>query len=133
MNPASDALPNIKVDLSEIDAGDDIKILVNKQLIRVKHLTDAELKFVGKDKSRFQIYSALCPKEGCVLLREDRGDLFSETITDLAWYCACCGAFYDLLGQYVRGGVLKRNLEVPKYEYLSDKIIEFKRIPTFAR
>ncbi len=135
LNPGGDSLPHITVNLSTIKPGKNVKVLVNGQLIRIRHLTDKELDFVGGDKGRFQIYSAACPKEGCILVDLSHAHEYSyrDGREDVAWYCTCCGAYFDLMGRHVRGGGIKSDLDVPRYEYLSENIIEFRRLPGFAR
>jgi hypothetical protein len=59
--------------------------------------------------ARPEIRQGSCTKEGCVPML-----LQSDTLTENARQCPCCGTFYDAIGR-VGKGIAKQNLYVPAY------------------
>lgn len=135
MNPAADvlALASIEVDLSPIKEGQTIKAKWRGVPVFIRHRTkenieDArkvemgDLKDPQKDEDRVQkgheqwlVMVGVCTHLGCIPLG-DAGDY-------KGWFCPCHGSHYDSAGR-IRKGPAPRNLDVPKYTFLTDNRIK---------
>jgi len=134
MNPSADvlALASVEVDLSTIAEGSTVKILWRGKPIFIRHRTAAEIKTAVADngandlidpeddqarasRPEWLIMVGVCTHLGCVPL-DQRGDFNG-------WFCPCHGSHYDISGR-IRKGPAPRNLEVPKYAFLSDTTVK---------
>ncbi len=135
MNPAADvlALSSIEVDLSPIKEGQTIKVKWRGVPVFIRHRTKeniddarkvdvAELRDPQKDEDRVQkghdqwlVMVGVCTHLGCIPLG-DAGDY-------KGWFCPCHGSHYDSAGR-IRKGPAPRNLDVPKYTFLTDNRIK---------
>jgi ubiquinol-cytochrome c reductase iron-sulfur subunit len=143
MNPDASvlALASIEVDLSPIAEGQSITLKWRGNPVFVRHRTPKEIEAAKavplgdlKDplarndnlkendpatdvnrvvggKEQFLVMMGVCTHLGCVPLGQ-QGDYGG-------WFCPCHGSHYDTAGR-IRKGPAPQNLEVPKYEYVSD-------------
>jgi len=148
MNPdaAEWALATTEVDLTPIKQGQAITVLWRRQPVFVRHRTPAEIEAAvavatgelidrnaenaalpdtapASDQNRvvagheqWLVVIGICTHLGCIpggqLGTDDRGQWGG-------WFCKCHGSQYDTAGR-VRRGPAPRNLEVPKYYFVSD-------------
>jgi ubiquinol-cytochrome c reductase iron-sulfur subunit len=143
MNPDASvlALASIEVDLGPIAEGQSITIKWRGNPVFIRHRTAKEIeeakavdladlkdplarndnlkegepatdinRVVG-GKEQFLVMMGVCTHLGCVPLGQ-QGDYGG-------WFCPCHGSHYDTAGR-IRKGPAPQNLEVPKYEYISD-------------
>ena len=68
----------------------------------------------GEDE--YLVLIGVCTHLGCVPLGGDSGDY-------KGWFCPCHGSHYDSSGR-IRKGPAPKNLVVPQYSFISDKIIK---------
>lgn len=135
MNPAADTLAasSIEVDLSPIKEGQTIKVKWRGVPVFIRHRTKediaisnsvdlGELRDPQPDSERVQkgheqwlVMVGVCTHLGCIPLG-DAGDY-------KGWFCPCHGSHYDGSGR-IRKGPAPKNLEVPKYTFLSDNRIK---------
>lgn len=135
MNPSQDvqALASIEVDISNIKIGEEKKVMWRGKPIFIKRRTNqeiddaqkvqlAELKDpqddasrVKKGKEEWLITIGICTHLGCVPIG-GQGDY-------KGWFCPCHGSQYDTSGR-IRKGPAPKNLEIPPYEFVNDKIIK---------
>lgn len=135
MNPSADvlALATIEVDLTPIQPGQTIKVKWRGVPVFIRNRTQADidaaravamsdLKDPQKDEDRVQkghdqwlVMRGVCTHLGCIPLA-DAGDYSG-------WFCPCHGSHYDTSGR-IRKGPAPKNLEVPKYTFLSDNRIK---------
>jgi ubiquinol-cytochrome c reductase iron-sulfur subunit len=135
MNPAADvlALSSIEVDLSPIAEGQTIKVKWRGVPVFIRHRTKeniddarrvdvSELRDPQKDEDRvlkghdqWLVMVGVCTHLGCIPLG-DAGDY-------KGWFCPCHGSHYDSAGR-IRKGPAPRNLDVPKYTFLTDNRIK---------
>ena len=139
MNPSADllALASIDVDISAIRPGQAIKTSWRKQPIFVRNLTPREIRAANAvdlaelrdpqtlaertlDGHRnWLITLGVCTHLACVPLGaaagENRGDYGG-------YFCPCHGSHYDTAGR-VRKGPAPRNLEVPRYAFISSTTV----------
>jgi len=140
MNPAADvlALSSVEVDLSPIQAGQTIKVKWRGVPVFVRHRTPAdieearkvdmkELKHPEADESRVQkgkdqwlVMIGVCTHLGCIPM-SGAGDYGGAD--NGGWFCPCHGSAYDTSGR-IRKGPAPRNLDIPKYTFLSDNRIK---------
>lgn len=140
MNPAADvlALSTIEVDLSPIKEGQSVKVKWRGTPVFIRHRTTAdiedsrkvdlgELKDPQKDEDRVQkgheqwiIMKGVCTHLGCVPLA-GAGDYGGAD--NGGWFCPCHGSHYDTAGR-IRKGPAPKNLEVPKYTFLTDNRVK---------
>lgn len=136
MNPASnvEALASIEVDISRLNPGDEMKVKWRGKPIFIKRRTKEEiaeeravnlneLKDPQTDEERvhdkngeYLVVVAVCTHLGCIPLGKDSGDY-------KAFFCPCHGSHYDNSGR-IRKGPAPTNLLVPKYSFISDKVIK---------
>lgn len=136
MNPAADvlALASIEVDLSPIQPGQTIKVKWQGKPVFIRHRTPADIEESRKvdvselrdkqpDEARVQkgheqwlIMIGVCTHLGCVPL-SGAGEFGGADHG--GWFCPCHGSHYDTAGR-IRKGPAPRNLDLPKYTFLSD-------------
>ncbi len=135
MNPASDvtALASVEVDISNIKVGEEKKVMWRGKPIFIRRRNAAEIKAaqdvelsqlrdpqqdserVKPGKEEWLITVGICTHLGCVPIvgeGEYKG-----------WFCPCHGSQYDTSAR-IRKGPAPKNLEIPPYAFLSDKIIK---------
>ena len=127
------ALAQIEFDVSSIAEGESVTIKWRGLPVFVRHRTQAEideakavpmseLKDPETDEQRTKpgheqwlIMIANCTHLGCVPTGES-GEFGG-------WLCACHGSQYDTAGR-IRKGPAPKNLVLPKYEFLSDTLVQ---------
>ena len=147
MSPAADAVAGapVTIDLSQIPEGSQIKILVNRRPVFIRHRAKWEIDLAregdiqelphpesdtsrlrprpdGSVDPRFMIVTGVCSHFGGIVIGEQneqrpKGD-FS------GWYCPSHGAHFDTSGR-VRRGPAPRNLPIPEYKYLDENTVVF--------
>ena len=140
MNPAADtlALSSIEVDLSGVEEGQAIKVKWRGKPVFIRHRAKSEIEEarnvavnslidpetdsdrIKKGKERWLILVGVCTHLGCIPLGTSAGESKGEYN---GWFCPCHGSHYDTSGR-IRKGPAPRNLEVPIYEFVSDKIVK---------
>lgn len=135
MNPSSDvsALASIDIDISSIKVGEEKKFLWRGKPIFVRHRTPeniaeakevklAELRDPQADSDRVKpgkeewlVTIGICTHLGCIPIG-GQGEY-------KGWFCPCHGSQYDTSGR-IRKGPAPKNLEIPPYQFTSDKIIK---------
>lgn len=138
LNPAKDtlALATTEVDISNIAEGEAITVMWRGKPVFIKHRTPAEIeaarsvdiatlpdKETDEDrvkKEKWLVAIGICTHLGCVptgqKMTEARGEYDG-------WFCPCHGSHYDTSGR-IRKGPAPKNLPVPPYEFVSDKVIK---------
>lgn len=136
MNPSKDvkALATIEVDVSNLQPGDEMKVKWRGKPVFIKRRTQDEIsrarnvnvadlpdpqsdeERVQKGKDEYLVVVGVCTHLGCVPLGKNSGNY-------KAWFCPCHGSHYDTSGR-IRKGPAPKNLLVPKYSFISDKIIK---------
>ena len=133
MNPDASvkALASTEVDISGVEKGQSITVLWRGKPVFIRRRTDEEitkarqvnideLKHPEKDEDRAKnpewlVMLGVCTHLGCVPLG-DKGEYGG-------WFCPCHGSHYDTSGR-IRKGPAPTNLEIPKYEFISDSTIK---------
>ena len=133
MNPDSSvkALASTEVDVSLVEPGKSITVLWRGKPVFIKRRTQEEISEARavnlddlidpeKDEDRAKnpewlVMLGVCTHLGCVPL-EDKGDYNG-------WFCPCHGSHYDTSGR-IRKGPAPQNMEIPKYEFVSNNIIK---------
>ena len=133
MNPdASErALASTEVDISGIERGQSITVLWRGKPVFIKRRTEEEIQKARqvdlkelpdpeKDEDRAKnpewlVMLGMCTHFGCVPLG-NKGEYEG-------WFCPCHGSHYDTSGR-IRKGPAPTNLEIPKYEFISDSTIK---------
>ena len=133
MNPdASErALASTEVDVSGIERGQSITVLWRGKPVFIKRRTEEEIEKARqvnlkelpdpeKDEDRAKnpewlVMLGMCTHLGCVPLG-NKGEYEG-------WFCPCHGSHYDTSGR-IRKGPAPTNLEIPKYEFISDSTIK---------
>lgn len=135
MNPSSDvaALASVEVDISNIKVGEEKKVMWRGKPIFIKRRTAAEIEAaqkvelaelrdpqtdsdrVKKGKEEWLITIGICTHLGCIPIGGE-GEY-------KGWFCPCHGSQYDTSAR-IRKGPAPKNLEIPPYEFLSEKIIK---------
>ena len=133
MNPdASErALASTEVDISGIERGQSITVLWRGKPVFIKRRTEEEIDKARqvdlkelpdpeKDEDRAKnpewlVMLGMCTHLGCVPLG-NKGEYEG-------WFCPCHGSHYDTSGR-IRKGPAPTNLEIPKYEFISDSTIK---------
>ena len=133
MNPdASErALASTEVDISGIERGQSITVLWRGKPVFIKRRTEEEIQKARKvdlkelpdpekDEDReknpeWLVMLGMCTHLGCVPLG-NKGEYDG-------WFCPCHGSHYDTSGR-IRKGPAPTNLEIPKYEFISDSTIK---------
>ena len=142
MNPAADtkAASSKDVDISSLQAGEEIRVLIAGKPFFVRKRTEAEIRAAQDvdvsslpdpqtDAERLKplpsgalnpailVTSAACTHLGCVPSGPG-----SNTGNYGGWFCPCHGSHYDTSGR-IRKGPAPKNLPVPNYEYTSDTVV----------
>jgi ubiquinol-cytochrome c reductase iron-sulfur subunit len=140
MNPSADVLAeaSVEVDLSAIKEGQAIKTVFRKQPLFVRHLTPAEIKAAeavplselrdpqtleqrtAQGHKQWLITMGVCTHLGCVPLGAGQGETRGEFG---GYFCPCHGSVYDTAAR-IRKGPAPKNLEVPKYAFKSDTVVQ---------
>ena len=133
MNPdASErALASTEVDISGIEKGQSFTVLWRGKPVFIKRRTEEEIQKARqvdlkelpdpeKDEDRAKnpewlVMLGMCTHLGCVPLG-NKGEYDG-------WFCPCHGSHYDTSGR-IRKGPAPTNLEIPKYEFISDSTIK---------
>ena len=134
MNPDASvkALAQVEVDISKIEKGQEVTVMWRGKPIFIRRRTDDEVKKardvkidslkdpekdevrVKKGKDEWLVMLGVCTHLGCVPLKQ-KGDFGG-------WFCPCHGSHYDISGR-IRKGPAPKNMEIPKYEFVSDSKI----------
>ncbi len=132
MNPSADvlALASTEVDLTPIQAGQEIKVVWRGKPVFIRHrtaknieeATNADISGLRdpepdsarhkEGKAQWLVQVGVCTHLGCVPLGNGAGDFDG-------WFCPCHGSHYDSSGRIMKGPAPK-NLVIPPYEFLSD-------------
>jgi ubiquinol-cytochrome c reductase iron-sulfur subunit len=140
MNPSADVLAqaSIEVDLSAIKEGQAIKTIFRKQPLFLRHLTSKEIaaadavplsalrdpqtleQRTSAGKKQWLITMGVCTHLGCVPLGAGEGEIRGEFG---GYFCPCHGSTYDTAAR-IRKGPAPKNLEVPKYAFKSDTVVQ---------
>jgi ubiquinol-cytochrome c reductase iron-sulfur subunit len=146
MNPSADVLAesSTEVDISSIKPGQAIKAMFRKQPLFIRNLTQAEIDAANKvdistlrdpqtldqrtvnaeknkkGKENWLITMGVCTHLGCVPLGAGEGEVKGDFG---GYFCPCHGSQYDTAAR-IRKGPAPKNLEVPEYEFTSDKIVK---------
>ena len=135
MNPSSDvqALASTEVDISNIKAGEEKKVMWRGKPVSIRRRTKAEIEEANavdiKDlrdpqtdaervkagKEEWLVTIEICTHLGCIPIM-GQGDY-------KGWFCPCHGSVYDTSAR-IRKGPAPRNLEIPPYEFLGDTKIK---------
>lgn len=138
MNPAADtlALASTEVDISKIAEGQAITVTWRGKPVFIRHRTAeeiaranaidwADLRDPQDDEARVQrpellVVVGVCTHLGCVPQGQKTGEVKGDYE---GWFCPCHGSHYDTSGR-IRKGPAPTNLEVPKYEFVSNNKIK---------
>ncbi|MBL6664219.1 MAG: ubiquinol-cytochrome c reductase iron-sulfur subunit [Rickettsiales bacterium] len=135
LNPADDvqALSSVEVDISGIEVGSAKKVMWRGKPVSVRRRSKKEIEAanevdlntlrdpqkdsdrVKKGKEEWLVTIEICTHLGCVPTPE-AGEFDG-------WFCPCHGSQYDTSAR-IRKGPAPKNLEIPPYEFLSDKVIK---------
>ena len=138
MNPAADTLSfsTLEVDLSGIEKGQAITVQWQGKPVFIRRRTSDEIEAARNDdaaadlrqpeadskrapRQEWIVMIGVCSHLGCIPL----GQKNTETRGDWnGWFCPCHGSHYDTSGR-IRKGPAPNNLEVPRYEFLTDTVI----------
>lgn len=138
-SPAGDTVAKygLDVDLSKLQAGEQILVRVVGRPVAIRHRTPAEIAAAQADDDadmidpatdrsrlrpkpdgsfdpRFLVFVPICTHFGCFVLGE-AGDFDG-------WYCPCHGAHFDTSGR-VRKPPALTNMAIPPYKWVSDTVI----------
>lgn len=138
MNPSADvlALSSIMIDVSEVQPGTQLTIMLSGKPVFIRHRTEEEITLarsedvsdlpdqdarnpnltnddLATDENRvvpghdaFLVMIGVCTHLGCVPLGNGAGDFGG-------WFCPCHGSHYDTSGR-IRKGPAPENLHIPK-------------------
>lgn len=135
MNPSSDveALASTEVDLTNIKLGEEKKVMWRGKPVSIRRRTPAEIAEakavdlkelrdpqedsarVKPGKEEWLITIEICTHLGCIPIA-GQGEY-------KGWFCPCHGSQYDTSAR-IRKGPAPKNLEIPPYEFVSDKLIK---------
>lgn len=137
LNPSADvtALATVEINVEPIRLGQRITVKWRGQPVFIDHRTperigqaeaddNADLRDPEADSARRQrpewlIVVGVCTHLGCVPLgqgQRDKRGAFG------GWFCSCHGSEYDTSGR-IRKGPAPKNLAVPPYRFLDDRIV----------
>jgi ubiquinol-cytochrome c reductase iron-sulfur subunit len=88
--------------------------------VNLANLPDPELDAKRALKPEWLIVVGVCTHLGCIPSGTKQGELKGEFG---GWFCPCHGSHYDTSGR-IRKGPAPKNLPVPAYEFLSDKLVK---------
>jgi len=148
------AMSTKEVDLSGIPVGQAIKVMWQGKPVFIRHRTPEEIKEAeetpisvlkdpiarndnlgddpkatdaarvtaedGVARPEWLILVGVCTHLGCIPLGTTKGEVRGDYD---GWFCPCHGSHYDLAGR-IRKGPAPKNLEVPKYAYVSDTVVK---------
>ena len=152
MNPdaSTQALSSVEVDLAPCKEGQAITVLWRGKPIFIRHRTAQEIadankvalddlvdvqarndalpeddpafdsNRVIKGQEQWLVLVGVCTHLGCIPKGQRLGEAKGEYG---GWFCPCHGSHYDTSGR-VRKGPAPRNLEVPKYQFVSEAKIK---------
>uniref|UniRef100_A0A183CI98 Cytochrome b-c1 complex subunit Rieske, mitochondrial n=1 Tax=Globodera pallida TaxID=36090 RepID=A0A183CI98_GLOPA len=97
-----------------------VKHRTDKEIARERAVDVSKLRHAQRDEDRVQkpewsILLGVCTHLGCIPL-SNKGDFGG-------YFCPCHGSHYDASGR-IRKGPAPLNLEVPKYEFVSDTLVK---------
>lgn len=135
LNPAADvlALGSVEVDIDHIEQGQSKTVMWQGKPVFIRHRTKeeiesaksvnlAELPDPQKDEDRTKqghekwlVTIGICTHLGCIPIGK-QGEYNG-------WFCPCHGSQYDTSGR-IRKGPAPKNLEIPKYEFLTNNKIK---------
>jgi ubiquinol-cytochrome c reductase iron-sulfur subunit len=136
MNPASNvqALASVEVDITRLNPGEEMKVKWRGKPVYIRRRTPTEIKQEREvdiatlkdpqtDQERvldkageYLVVIGICTHLGCVPISKNPSD------TD-GFFCPCHGSHYDHSGR-IRKGPAPKNLAVPQYEFISEKVIK---------
>ncbi|MEM9783389.1 MAG: ubiquinol-cytochrome c reductase iron-sulfur subunit [Pseudomonadota bacterium] len=136
MNPSADvlALASIRLDISGIPEGTQIRELWQGKPVFIRHRTAEEIETaravaIGDlkdpqtdeeraldDEGKYLVMIGVCTHLGCVPLGDGAGDYNG-------WFCPCHGSHYDTSGR-IRKGPAPYNLEIPPLEMVDSATIQ---------
>ena len=134
MDPAADVLAasTTEVDLAPVAVGQRITVSWRGKPVFIDHRSPKEIEEAASvnlrdlpdpqaDKDRVQkpewlILVGVCTHLGCIPLGQKPTDPHGDYS---GWFCPCHGSQYDTSGR-IRRGPAPKNLQVPKYEFLTD-------------
>lgn len=144
MSPAGDtkAASSLEIDISKVEVGGEIRVLIGGKPFFIRHRTAAEIKSAENvnmaklpdpetDDARLKplpdgnlnpailVTSGSCTHLGCVPVGPAQG----STGDYGGWYCPCHGSHYDTSGR-IRKGPAPTNLPIPNYEYVTPSVIK---------
>jgi len=151
MNPSADvlALSTIRVDVSGVSEGTQLRVLFLGKPVFIRRRTEAEIEQAravdlsdlpdtdsrnanaeGTDASdqnrtldeagEWLVMTGVCTHLGCVPLN-DAGD-FTGPNGSGGWFCPCHGSHYDTAGR-IRRGPAPENLPIPAAEFVDETTI----------
>jgi ubiquinol-cytochrome c reductase iron-sulfur subunit len=138
MNPAADTLASssTEVNLEPIKPGQRVLIkwrgkpvfivrrtkaqIDEARAVKLADLVDPETDEARAKKADWLIIVGVCTHLGCIPAGTKEGELKGEFG---GWFCPCHGSHYDTSGR-IRKGPAPKNLPVPAYEFLSDKLVK---------
>jgi ubiquinol-cytochrome c reductase iron-sulfur subunit len=135
MNPDASALAlsSIEVDVSQVKPGQIVTVKWRGKPVFIRNRTEKEMaelqatkvtdlrdpqsdaQRVQKGHENLLIVVGVCTHLGCIPLG-NKGDYEG-------WFCPCHGSHYDASGRIMKGPAPK-NLEVPEYKFISDKVVK---------
>jgi ubiquinol-cytochrome c reductase iron-sulfur subunit len=129
-------MASIEVDIANVAVGQSITVMWRGKPVFIRHRTKKEideaaqvniddLRDPQKDSDRVKkaewlIVVGICTHLGCVPNGQKPGDARGDYD---GWFCPCHGSHYDSSGR-IRKGPAPRNLVVPDYSFLSDKVVK---------
>jgi ubiquinol-cytochrome c reductase iron-sulfur subunit len=136
MNPAANvlALATIEVDVSQVEAGTEIKVMWRGKPVFIRHRTEAEIEEARAvdlgdlpdpqpdaertldEGGKWLVQIGVCTHLGCVPLGGRTGDFDG-------WFCPCHGSHYDIAGR-IRKGPAPTNLELPPAQFVDYTTIQ---------
>ncbi|MEM6488614.1 MAG: ubiquinol-cytochrome c reductase iron-sulfur subunit [Pseudomonadota bacterium] len=136
MNPSADvlALASIRVDISGVAEGTQIRELWQGKPVFIRHRTAGEIEEARDvalsdlkdpqtdeeraldDEGKYLVMLGVCTHLGCVPLGDGAGDYNG-------WFCPCHGSHYDTSGR-IRKGPAPYNLEIPPLEMVDETTIQ---------
>ncbi|MGB0575736.1 MAG: ubiquinol-cytochrome c reductase iron-sulfur subunit [Alphaproteobacteria bacterium] len=138
MNPAADTLAasTTEVNLEPIKPGQRILVKWQGKPVFIVRRTKAQIEAAGgvdlanlpdpetdakrAQKPEWLIVVGVCTHLGCIPSGTKQGELKGEFG---GWFCPCHGSHYDTSGR-IRKGPAPKNLPVPAYKFLSDKLVK---------
>ncbi len=137
MNPAADTLSvaTAEFDLSAMEPGQRITVKWRGKPVFIDRRTEAGIAAARADDAaalrdpqtdaervidpEWLIVVGICTHLGCIPLGQADGSPRGEWS---GWFCPCHGSHYDQSGR-IRKGPAPRNLDVPAYAFVGDKLV----------